>query len=1194
MRDRRRAPVKGVQYGSDNEQLNYYAPVTQYLFSGEFERLSDVRFNPPLARELDLARFTGREWLIRRVDEFIAERPRGYVIIQAEAGVGKSTLAAHLAGKRQWPCHFTQLSGGRAPEAARKNLAAQLITQWGLQQEWAPEEVLPVASWRSDWFSQLLEAAARKRDRQASDQEHREPIVIVVDGLDEAEPEAAGGRGLPLGLPKILPDGVYVVATSRFGIDRALHAVRNPAEWLQIEVEGTDNLDDMRRFIDNATSPDDGDARLVTMLHADGVDIGWFRAHVAQACAGVWIYLKYVLDEIRDGTRNPRSVGDLPGDLGGFYAEQVERWRGAAEDEAAQRRWEQVRLPLLGVLGAARAPLTVAELAGFAAVPSPEAARVFVEESARAFLSCRDDGPTEAPRYALRHQSLRDLFTGRIPPRPDLESPARMLTAQVQAAHRQITSALLPPGEPGERDWQVAGPYARRHLATHAAACGYLDALASDPGFLLTADPGAVLAQRANLRTPGGRRALAAFDLGLHDWEAATPAARLGHLAANAARVHAPALSAACTIAGSEWPVRWAAWTGQGHRRLADHDDPVNAVAIGRAGDRDIIVSGSDDGTVRVWDAVTGDPAGAPLAGHDGPVNAVAVGRAGDRDIIVSGSDDGTVQVWDAVTGDPPGAWLADHDGRVNAVAIGRAGDRDIVVSGSDDGTLRVWDAVTGDLLADHESWVNAVAVGRAGDRDIIVSGSDDGTVRVWDAVTGDPAGDPLAGHDNLVNAVAVGRAGDRDIIVSGSDDGTVRVWDALTGDPPGTWLAGHHGPVNAVAIGRAGDRDIIVSGSDDGTVRVWDAVTGDPAGAPLADNDGPVRAVAIGRPGDQDIIVSGSDDGTVRVWDALTGDPPGTWLAGHHGPVNAVAIGRAGDRDVIVSGSDDGTVRVWDAVTGDPFDGPLADVELRVNAVAIGRAGDRDVIVSDPGDGTVRVWDAVTGYPAGDPLADHDGPIRAVAIGRAGDRDVIVSGSDDGTVRVWDAVTGHPAGDPLADHDGPIRAVAIGRAGDRDVIVSGSDDGTVRVWDAVTGHPAGDPLADHDGPIRAVAIGRAGDRDVIVSGSDDGTVRVWDAVTGHPAGDPLADHDGPIRAVAIGRAGDRDVIVSGSDDGTVRVWDAVTGHPADAPLAGHDGRVNAVAIGRAGDRDVIVSGSDDRTVLMRQHRPRRQARQVP
>ena len=127
------------------------------------------------------------------------------------------------------------------------------------------------------------------------------------------------------------------------------------------------------------------------------------------------------------------------------------------------------------------------------------------------------------------------MFTGRIPPRPDLKDLARMLTAQVQAAHRQITNALIPPGEPGQRDWQVARPYRRRHLAAHAAASGYLDDLASDPGFLLSVDRGAVLAQRANLHTPGGRRALAAFDLGLHDWEAATFAARLDRLTANAA-----------------------------------------------------------------------------------------------------------------------------------------------------------------------------------------------------------------------------------------------------------------------------------------------------------------------------------------------------------------------------------------------------------------------------------------------------------------------------------------------------------------------------------------------------------------------------------------------------------------------------------------------------------------------------------
>jgi hypothetical protein len=159
MTTERREPVRGVQYGSHNQQQNFFAPVTTYLFTGGSERLRDVYFDPaPLARDLDLARFTGREWLIGQIDAFIRNRPRGYVVIQAEAGVGKSTLAAHLVGMRPWLHHFTRLPGGRSPEAARKSLAAQLIAAWDLAEEWAPGGILPAASSRPDWFSRLLRA----------------------------------------------------------------------------------------------------------------------------------------------------------------------------------------------------------------------------------------------------------------------------------------------------------------------------------------------------------------------------------------------------------------------------------------------------------------------------------------------------------------------------------------------------------------------------------------------------------------------------------------------------------------------------------------------------------------------------------------------------------------------------------------------------------------------------------------------------------------------------------------------------------------------------------------------------------------------------------------------------------------------------------------------------------------------------
>jgi WD40 repeat protein len=65
-----------------------------------------------------------------------------------------------------------------------------------------------------------------------------------------------------------------------------------------------------------------------------------------------------------------------------------------------------------------------------------------------------------------------------------------------------------------------------------------------------------------------------------------------------------------------------------------------------------VIVSGSDDTTICVWDAVSGDLLTQPLSGHTGAVRAVALGRFRGRDVIFSGGDDETVRVWDANTGD--------------------------------------------------------------------------------------------------------------------------------------------------------------------------------------------------------------------------------------------------------------------------------------------------------------------------------------------------------------------------------------------------------------------------------------------------------------------------------------------------------------------------------------------------------------
>jgi WD40 repeat protein len=140
------------------------------------------------------------------------------------------------------------------------------------------------------------------------------------------------------------------------------------------------------------------------------------------------------------------------------------------------------------------------------------------------------------------------------------------------------------------------------------------------------------------------------------------------------------------------------------------HTGPVRTVAVSEDGAR--AVSGSDDGTVRVWDLTTGRQQ-ATLTGHTDWVRAVAVSQDGAR--AVSGSDDGTVRVWDLTTGTEQAA-LTGHAGEVFSVALTPDGTR--AVSGGSDRTVRVWDLTTGTEMArwtaDHAVVGCAVLSGRS------------------------------------------------------------------------------------------------------------------------------------------------------------------------------------------------------------------------------------------------------------------------------------------------------------------------------------------------------------------------------------------------------------------------------------------------------------------------------------------------
>ncbi|KAJ3992784.1 WD40-repeat-containing domain protein, partial [Lentinula boryana] len=342
------------------------------------------------------------------------------------------------------------------------------------------------------------------------------------------------------------------------------------------------------------------------------------------------------------------------------------------------------------------------------------------------------------------------------------------------------------------------------------------------------------------------------------------------------------------------------------------HTSGVNAVAFSPDGKR--IVSGSDDDSIRIWNADTGEVIGNPLQGHSNAVTSVAFSPDGKK--IVSGSDDSSIRIWDTDTGEAISVPLQGHLDWVNSVAF--SPDGKTIISGSRDKTIRIWNATTreaiGDPLQGHLKAVTSVVFSPDGNR--IVSGSWDSSIIIWNATTREAIeniGEPLLrhkGHSEIVTSVGFSPDGKR--IVSGSGDCSIRIWNADTGEAIGNPLQGHSNSVSSVGFSPDGKK--IISGSWDSTIRIWNADTGEAIYKPLQGHLEAVNSIAFSPDGN--MILSGSDDNSIRIWNASTGREVGDPLQGHLGPVTSVTFSPDGKR--ILSGSRDRSIRIWNADTGE------------------------------------------------------------------------------------------------------------------------------------------------------------------------------------------------------------------------------------------------------------------------------------
>ena len=554
------------------------------------------------------------------------------------------------------------------------------------------------------------------------------------------------------------------------------------------------------------------------------------------------------------------------------------------------------------------------------------------------------------------------------------------------------------------------------------------------------------------------------------------------------------------------------------------HTDIVEDVAY--SPDGKYIATASDDGTARIWDAITGSEL---LHLEAGPSSAVAFSPDGSL-LATSNYEAKTVTIWDTLTGRSL-LTSSGHTAGINDVAFSPDGTQ--IATASEDTTAKLWDVVTGKELvtfSGHTDIVSSVVFSPDGTQ--VVTGSWDNSVRIWDTVTGrevltfsefiDPveatfspderylatnSGNDaqvwnletgellfrLIGHTSLVERVVFSTDGTR--LATVSLDGTAKVWDAATGVELLT-LAGHESSVFSAAFSPDGTH--LATTSDDGTARVWDiSSAGSREWLTIAQPGEEVHKVVYSQDGTR--LASANSDGTAKVFDAKQGTVL-LALSGHRARVYTIVFSPDGSR--LATSSEDNTAKIWDAKTGKELltltghgDGIVGGFFPGVLAVAYSPDGKQ--LATAGADGNTILWDAVTGKQL-DTFSNNGIGITNLAFSPDGEKLVVTTdqpkaavAGKDAEAQLWDLTTGKL----VFTARQAVRIWGVAFNSDGTHFATSGFGGLVKIRDTGTGEEVLD-LSGHASTVNSVTF--SPDGRYIATTSVDGTARLWDAITGN------------------------------------------------------------------------------------------------
>jgi hypothetical protein len=335
--------------------------------------------------------FVGRDFIFQAIDELLNEAsfPSGYIVIKGEPGIGKTTLISELVKRGGYVHHFNlSLQNIHSARDFLANVCAQLIIRYELEHSSLPQE----ATRDSGFLSQLLAEATAKQTGQ--------PIVILIDALDEADDVGLPSGANILYLPPALPDHTYLVITTRESADYRLLVDRQREIYLRDD--DPQNVEDVRQYIRNFIQ--ENSTAISSYLQGWKISQEAFVESLTDKSEGNFMYLVYVLGDMRAGRLtivNLDHIRDLPKGLKAYYQRH---WRMMKSSNRVH--FEKHQQPVICILAAALEPVSISLLQEWTGLAPQSILEVIGEW--REFLNV--DEAEDELLYRIYHSSFQDFL----------------------------------------------------------------------------------------------------------------------------------------------------------------------------------------------------------------------------------------------------------------------------------------------------------------------------------------------------------------------------------------------------------------------------------------------------------------------------------------------------------------------------------------------------------------------------------------------------------------------------------------------------------------------------------------------------------------------------------------------------------------------------------------------------------------